>query len=159
MQITPTTLEVVKENREFTIAVVPPYAIDNVWRWLREKLEEQPELWNRAHTMESLRLQIETGQITVWIVVKNGYIYMAFFTVVTMYPVMNTLDVVWASGKELERYIGIGLAGLEDFAKRHNCAEINVCAARLGWSKPLAPFGYRRTQTTFTKTLSNERLN
>lgn len=159
MQITPVTLEVVRENKEFAIAIVPPFALDDVWDYLVQLLEEEPELWNRAHTTESIRAHIVAGQITLWFVVKSGYIYMAFFTTVMRYPVMSTLDVVWASGKDLKKYLGIGLLGLEDYAKRRGCAEINVDAAREGWGRPLAPFGYKRTRSVFTKVLSNERLN
>lgn len=159
MYTVPTSLEIVRENKEFSIAIVPPFALDGVWNYLKGLLEKDPELWNTAHTLDSIRLHIETGQITLWFVVKNGYIYMAFFTTITAFPVCNILDVVWASGKSLEKYIGIGLLGLEDFAKRHGCSHIFISAYRRGWEKPLAPFGYTRTQTIFSKALSNERLN
>lgn len=160
MYITPTTLEVVRENREFSIAIVPPFALTGgIWEYVVNLLEKDPELWNQSHTLDSLRLALETGQLTLWFVVKNGYIYMAFLTTIQIYPVCSMLEVVWASGKDLTSYLGIGLLGLEDHAHRHGCAGVNVAAFREGWGKPLLPFGYKRTQTVFTKMLSNERLN
>jgi hypothetical protein len=160
MYIAPVHLEVVRENREFSIAIVPPFALaGGIWDYVVELLEKDPELWNHAHTTDSLRLMLETGQITLWFVVKNGTIYMAFFTTFQDYPVCRMMEVVWASGKDLVKYLGIGLLGLEDHAKRNGCAGVNIAAYREGWSKPLLPFGYRRTQTIFTKMLSNERLN
>lgn len=159
MQVVPTTLEIIKENREFTVAVLPPHGVDNVWNWLRLKLEEHPDLWNQSHTLESLYESIKSGQIRVWLVVKDGLIYMSFFTTITVYPVRSTLDVVWASGKDLEKYLGIGLAGLDTFARNHGCSDILVSAAREGWGKPLAPFGYKKTMTVFSRHVSNERLN
>lgn len=157
--LSPTHVEVIAENEEFIIAIIPPFVLDSVWSGVQVKLEEDPELWNHAHTINSMRAALESQQMKLWIVVRNGTIHMYFFTTITHYPVCSLLDVVWASGTDLMKYIGLGLSGIEAHAKFQGCSGVTVSAARTGWEKPLSPFGYKKMTTTFVKMLSNERLS
>ena len=150
-------LEILKTDGVFTIARVPEAALSGVWGFVRDQLESDPSLWNKGQTIQSLRFQIETNQLHLWLVVKDGLIYMTFLTMFKEYPVANSLQVVWGAGGELEKYIAIALEGLKVFAQREGCTDIEIIG-REGWEKPLKPFGYTKLSTTFVLHINSERL-
>lgn len=156
--ITNVRLDVVKESGEFTIATIPYCTLSAVWGYVKQQLDKDPELWNKGQTYESLRYSIEIGDLQLWLVVKDGFIYMTFLTMFYEYPTQKNLQVVWGMGDQLEKFISVALSGLETFAYKNNCKQIEIIG-RDGWKKPLLPFGYVKTQTTFVKDLVQERPN
>lgn len=151
-------LDIVKEKGAFAIGIVPIIAIDVFWPSLEKMLLEEPELWNRGQTLFSLRTHLLAGDLTLWLVLKEDKVLIAFLTMIESYVTGKSLQIVWGKGEQLQAYLAIALAGVEVFALRSNCTMVEIIG-RDGWSKPLAKFGYNKLQTTFIKELSAERLN
>ena len=158
-KIDPKTFKFTKTEGQHTIAIIPPIAIDSYWNEIQAELEKNPELWNVAHTIESLREHILNDWIKVWgIWDKDNKAKMYFFTLVEEYPVVKIMRMVWASGSHLQDYIHMALATLDEYMKFRGC-DIGILDGREGWGPILAPFGYSRLQTSFFKRAPASRMN
>lgn len=151
------TLEVIRSNKEFTVAIVPPTALPILWPMVKEWLQKDVTLWDKGQSLESLKFMIEAGELHLWVVTHNEVIYMSFLTEWKYYPQAKSLKVVWGMGHELEKYILIALSALESYVQRYGAKFVEI-DGRDGWAKPLKPFGYVKTQTTFVKEVNIERL-
>ena len=153
-----TKLDVQKTDGMFTIALIPPTLLDGFWKVLKTELEKDPTLWNKGQSVESIRCQIELGELLLWVIVKDGCVYLTFLTMFYQYATSKSLQIVWAMGSGLEKYIAMSLSALETYALATGCSQVEIIG-RMGWKKPLMPFNYIQTQTTFVKTLQTERMN
>lgn len=160
-QIDSKVFKFARVDNKHTIACVPStVAIESYWSYIRDELEKEPELWNKAHTIESLREHVIEEAIKVWCIYESEStnVKMWFFTTRTSYPVVEILTVVWASGRELHKYIMMALSALEEFAANNNYGGV-VVDGRKGWGPVLAPFGYSELQVSFFKPVLSSKVN
>lgn len=146
------------QNPQFSVNVVPTAKLDSVWPFVRPALEKYPELWDRTMTIETLRALLDAGACTLWVVLQDGLIAMAFVTQVTNYPTARCLEVVWGVGRGIDEWLPLVLSALENFAGRVGIEYVDVCG-RKGWERPLAPYGYEYVSSRFVKRITRESLN
>lgn len=146
-------------DEKHIIVVIPPLLLDQYWPRVKAEMEKEPELWNKAHTLESIHEHLATGGIALWSISdKDNVNKMFFFTVIEEYPAIRLVKVVWASGQSLSTYINMALTAIDDYAKQNNC-EGAIIEGREGWGPVLAPFGYSRLQTSFFKKVTSIRVH
>lgn len=158
-RIDPKVFKFTKTDGEHRLVIIPPELLDEYWPSVQAELEKEPELWNKAHTVESLYEHIMNSQIKLWAVYDLDYnVKMWFFTTFTVYPVLKVLTLVWASGRNLNKYLSMGLSALDSYASETGCNGI-ILDGRKGWGPLLTPFGYSELQVSFFKRLPNTRIN
>lgn len=146
-------------DEKHIITVIPPLLLDQHWLSVKAEMEKEPELWNKAHTLESIYEHLATGGIALWSICdKNSVNKMFFFTVIEEYPAIKLVKLVWASGRGLSGYIHMALTAVDDYAKQHSC-EGAIIEGREGWGPILAPFGYSRLQISFFKKVTSIRVH
>lgn len=154
MQIDPQTTKLIPlpSPAEYSFFRALPEHIEMLWSGIEIELDKEPELWNFGQTKESIRILLLQGAFQMWFVTQHSLVAGLFMTHMNIYPAMKVLEIVWAQGRDLEAYMGIGLSALEEFALANGFNAVSVCG-RIGWRKPLLPFGYTHMHSVFTKSL------
>lgn len=118
-------------------------------------MQKYPELWNRGMDLDSLRALLDSGSLTLWVVLEGEILAMAFMTQVVNYPTLKTLEVVWGVGRGMDEWLPLLLSALENFAARGGLDAVDICG-RKGWERPLAPFGYEYMSSRYIKKVRSE---
>jgi hypothetical protein len=134
--------------------------LDRVWKWIDQLLDDEPDLWNKGHTKQSLRLLCEEGVFSLWLVVKDEMIVMAFMTTYTNFPRCQTIDIVWAKGKKhtLEDFLALVLSAVERVGMHAGCKYCTI-QGRQGFKPMIAPFGYEVDRTVYFKEIATSEIH
>lgn len=143
------------QNPRFRICNVHPAGVSAVWDKILPSLQKFPELWNRSVDLDTLKLQLEAGGLTLWVVLEGDILAMAFITQITNYPTMRALEVVWGVGRGMDDWLQLVLSALENFAARGGLDYVDVCG-RKGWERPLARYGYEYFSSRYIKRVARE---
>lgn len=153
------TYEVHREDKGFSLLLVPPESLPTVWPYVKLKLEERPELWDLGHAEDTLLAALMQEKMQLWLMIEEREVLLSLLTQIWQYPNgVKSLQIVWGTGERLGEFLEILSAGLEEFAHKHTAAFMEV-QGREGFKRVLRRLGYRMLSTTYIKPLSRKGLN
>lgn len=140
------------EQKEFSFVPIPGEALDMWWDKLCVLLEESPETWANYYNLHNIYQQIEVGELQLFVILKDFSMEFAMLTRVNRYPKVTTVNCIWCSGREIDRFLPMALESIDRFAYSVGANMIKL-QGRFGWKRLLAPYGYGLEMVQLKRTL------
>ena len=128
------------------ISGVPPWHARGVWPlagpWTEDALKQGAQMVTADEVLEA----IEEGRIALWLVLEDGVAVASFTTMV------EGQGLTWFTlgGHGIERWLPDVDKLLTLLARAMGCRRVQL-RGRRGWTRKLAPFGWKETAVTMTK--------
>lgn len=129
------------EQRVFQFVPVPSAALPMWWGQVEKLLLANPKTWEPYYDLENIYNGLQNDLLTLFITLDKTEVVFAMMVQVNSYPKCRVVSFIWAAGREVDKYLVLGLEALHEFAVMVGAAEVKV-EGRLGWKKILAPYGY-----------------
>jgi len=128
------------------------------WQSIASELDFIPHVWATWWTKESLREGVLNGRFQCWAAGDESRITVVAFSQIADYPANRIFQVFLAFGQGIDEVAPVLEAVWEQFAAKSGCS-IGEVTGRPGWGPRLRKLGFRQQSCTFTRSVSNLRIN
>lgn len=119
------------------------------WEVAKQYLAKPIAMNRGALTAEDIRAAIENRSMQLW-GIHDGDLKAVMVTEIIIYPSCKRLRVVLVGGHEMDSWLDVVIAELDEFKDKNACDGIEILGRR-GWVKKLASYGYQEYQTVVIK--------
>lgn len=131
---------------------VPKEELEMLWPHARPYVENVLMRGFEEYSIEDVYTKLLEGNMQLWIFLDEKHeIGGCLITRVVMYPQMRVCEIVFGSFDDLDKYVHF-YEVIEEWA-RENEVDVMRIYGRRGWTKKLAPFGYKQTSILYTRDL------
>lgn len=127
--------------KTLTISVIPPQVIDVVWHDASGLLIKAINVSRRKYTIESIRRDIETGALALWLVLDDATPVAAFTTRIASYPDAKGLCMDWIGGDRMREWLPMAQPLMERYAVDNGCTHLEGYG-RKAWGRWLQKYGW-----------------
>lgn len=150
--------EIVRTNRnespEYRISLVPHSEIENIWPKVSRYLKLASDQSYGRYRLIDIREKLENNEHQLWIVFDDQQIVAAITSTFTFYPQCTSLHGQFLGGDNLEDWRDKFCDIFDSWGRDNGCKFIEF-TGRPGWSKALAPNGYKEVFRIFQKELTH----
>jgi len=136
-------------GRSYSVHEIAPRDINLFWQYVAPLLEKVSPHSEGELTPDDFLPFLKTGEMTLWIGVRDKTIIAAMVTQVIPYPKKNVLRIISLAGSEIKKYLP-HFYKIEDWARERHCKHIELWG-RKGWQKILKD--WKNTYQILTKEL------
>lgn len=129
------------------LTLVPPANVEGVWGGVSGLLERVLSMGG-AHTLDTLKVELEAGRSQLWIVHDDG-VRAAVVTTINVHPVSRVCLIWLCAGDGLREWVHL-IADIEAWAAGLGCSRVSL-QGRPGWGRVLPD--YDKTKIILEKRL------
>lgn len=126
--------------------LIPPDRLPQVRPVLWPLLERAEAIDGGRCTAEQIFDAISDAQSQLWLVLAGGAVLGCCITAIRNYPNLRACDVELCAGENVADWLHLLTTDVEPWAVQHNCAVMEIHAARPGWQKLLPDYKLRRVE-------------
>lgn len=143
--------EVPDSRLNYSIALVPPSDIKDIWDSVNHFLEPAVDRSNGRWEMNALYESLENFNQHLWLIFDEfKRIHAAAVTQMVTYPGKSMMVIEFIGGKGLKYWVDDFVGLIEQWAKDNGCSGVEA-TARFGFWKWLESHNYDKAYTVFEK--------
>lgn len=138
---------------ELQISLVPLFAVEKEWDRVKNLLKAATDMSGGRYRINDLKQKLTTGEFQLWVIFDQKFeIIAAITSTCTEYPDGKFLSGQFLGGSRLEDWKDKFCDVFDQWGRDCKCKSVEL-TGRAGWSKVLAPNGYREMYRTYQKEL------
>ena len=138
---------------ELQISLVPLFAVEKEWDRVKNLLKVATDMSGGRYRISDLKQKLVSGEFQLWVIFDQKFeIIAAVTTTCIEYPDGKFLSGQFLGGTRLDDWKDKFCDVFDGWGRDCGCKSVEL-TGRSGWSKVLAPNGYREMYRTYQRDL------
>lgn len=146
------------EHADLTLTYFGQESVDFYWPNIDKALDETPETWF-GFTKEWIYTQVKEGKMHLFGLCDEANVFVTLLVIVHTLPNGERwLKIVWAHGKNIEKFLPHAEEWLDTLQRILECTQVEIETPRKGWKKLLAAAGFVQSAVVLRRRPKRETL-
>jgi hypothetical protein len=117
------------------------------WPEVAPHIAPAVEMSEGRHTLATTLEAVQSCEMQAFVALRDAKPIMGCITRIALYPAQKWLQIPFCGGHDMRAWLEPLLNVIDDLAVAEMCSGIEIFG-RKGWTRALAPYGYRRGEHT-----------